>query len=243
MTSYLSALLVDPALFTAPYDGALGAGLEACGVQVLWAGRPLRRGEAAELADVDPIYYRGVQDSAKGRGALWKLRKAASHLLGGLRLMRLARRGGFDLVHFQWLVLPIYDAFLMRCLARSQPVVLTVHDLAPFNDAPTSRLQTLGFSASAARGVADHRAHPILARRADRPGPQPAPTDHHPARAADPGRRTAGSDPAPPPPGSGASSCSGDCSPTRASMSCSKRWDVCPPMSGGAFRSSSPASR
>ncbi len=143
----LSALLVDPALFTGPYDAGLSEGLDAAGVGVRWAGRPLRTGEAAELArdSIEPIYYRGVQDTAKGRGAVWKLRKAASHLLGGLRLLGLARRGRFDIVHFQWAVVPLYDASLMHRLRRRLPVILTVHDLEPFNDAPTSALQTLGF--------------------------------------------------------------------------------------------------
>jgi glycosyltransferase involved in cell wall biosynthesis len=143
--SPLAALLVDPALFTGPYDAALTRGLEAAGVRVRWAARPLRAGEAPEVLDAEPIYYRGVQDTAKGRGAVRKLRKAASHALGGLRLLRLAQQGGFDLVHFQWAVAPLYDAWVMRRLARLKPVVLTVHDLEPFNHAPTSRLQTLGF--------------------------------------------------------------------------------------------------
>ena len=145
MSPALSALLVDPALFTGPYDAALTGGLQASGVKVRWAARASRAGDEPERLDVDPIYYRGVQETAKGRGVLAKLRKAASHLLGGLRLLRLARRGGFDLVHFQWAVLPLYDALLMRRIGRRRPVILTVHDLEPFNGAPTSRLQTLGF--------------------------------------------------------------------------------------------------
>ncbi|MHB8286340.1 MAG: glycosyltransferase [Caulobacteraceae bacterium] len=141
-----SVLLVDPALFTGPYDAALTDGLQSAGVTVRWAGRPLRSEEAAELPPglVDPLYYRGVQDTAKGRGPVWKLRKAASHLLGGLRLLSSARRQRADVVHFQWAVLPLYDAFIMRRLARRHAVVLTIHDLEPFNGAPTSRFQNLG---------------------------------------------------------------------------------------------------
>jgi glycosyltransferase involved in cell wall biosynthesis len=145
-TPALRALLVDPALFTAPYDVDLDRGLKAAGVQTRWVGRPLRQGETLELpaAEIEALYYRGVQDTAKGRGLIWKLRKGLSHVLGGLRLIAMARRGGYQVVHVQWALLPAYDRWIMRRLSRRAPVVLTVHDVEPYNGSPTSSLQKLG---------------------------------------------------------------------------------------------------
>ena len=41
----IEALLVDPSLFTAPYDAALTSGLVAAGVDPMWATRPQRRND------------------------------------------------------------------------------------------------------------------------------------------------------------------------------------------------------
>ena len=114
---------------------------------MVWAARPLRVGEVDEMTgtSVERLYYRGVQESVKGRGFVRKARKAASHALGGLRLLTTAGRGQFDVLHFQWAVAPAYDAMIMGLARRRLPVILTVHDLEPFNGDPTSRLQTTGF--------------------------------------------------------------------------------------------------
>ncbi|MGL1241035.1 hypothetical protein ACSTKS_23365, partial [Vibrio parahaemolyticus] len=45
----LRVLMVDPSLFTAPYDAALSGGLAQAGVRADWATRALRPGEEAEL--------------------------------------------------------------------------------------------------------------------------------------------------------------------------------------------------
>lgn len=147
MTSPLSALLVDPALFTEPYDAALTLGLEHARVEVRWATRPPRAGDdgALDTGRSEFIYYRGLEATSKGLGAGRKLRKALSHLQGGRRLQALVARGCFDVVHFQWAVLPLFDGLVMARLKRRAPVILTVHDLEPFNGSPTSRAQLLGF--------------------------------------------------------------------------------------------------
>ena len=55
----LRALLVDPSLFTGPYDGALTEGLVAAGVEPVWAVRPTRKGDRQEIdvARVDPFFW------------------------------------------------------------------------------------------------------------------------------------------------------------------------------------------
>lgn len=148
MTGPLRVLQVDPGLFTAPYDAGLTRGLESAGVEVFWAARALRPDEEAELnpAHVLPIYYRGQEASVKRSRAVAKLRKGLSHVMSDCRLLKLINSSPFDIVHMQWPLLPIVDAWMVRRLSARSPVVLTLHDLQPFNDAATSRLQRLGLS-------------------------------------------------------------------------------------------------
>lgn len=145
----LRVVLVDPSLFTAAYDAALGAGLAASGVAPLWAVRRPRAGEECEIpaAARAEIFYPGAEGSAKGRGLVARLRKGGSHVASSRRLLGLVAEVRPDVVHFQWAVLPLVDVAVIGRLARRRPVVVTVHDTVPFNGAPTSRLQLIGHGA------------------------------------------------------------------------------------------------
>ncbi|WP_380872510.1 hypothetical protein ACFB49_34410 [Sphingomonas sp. DBB INV C78] len=141
----LKGLLVDPSLFTAPYDGALSEGLEANGVTPLWLTRRLRINEAPEIsaANVRPIFY-GLTDGPRRRqGKPWQLLKGVEHIAGLRQTARIAR-SGYDVVHFQWAVLPRIDVRAINEMRRHVPVVLTVHDTTPFNGKAVSRMQTDG---------------------------------------------------------------------------------------------------
>ena len=141
----LNGLLVDPSLFTAPYDGALSEGLEANGVKPVWLTRRLRANEAEEIpaGNVRPIFY-GFTDGPRRRlGKPWQLLKGVEHIAGLRRTAQMARRG-FDVVHFQWTVLPRIDIHAINEMRRHVPVVLTVHDTTPFNGKAVNRMQVNG---------------------------------------------------------------------------------------------------
>ena len=142
----MRVLQVDPGLFTAPYDAGLTRGLEAAGVEVVWAARAPRSMEKTELdgSRILPLYYRGQEASVKRASTLPKVRKGLSHVASSRRLMQATARQAFDVVHLQWPLLPAVDAWMVRRLTRSTPVVLTLHDLKPFNDSATSRVQRWG---------------------------------------------------------------------------------------------------
>jgi glycosyltransferase involved in cell wall biosynthesis len=131
----LSVLLVDPSLFTAPYDAALAEGLRAAGVRPRWAIRPTRPGDREEIpaSDVALFFYRSVDRLTRWPARLRALAKACAHASGLARLIGLVRATRPDVVHFQWLVVPPLDALAMWILRRWCPVVLTVHDTTPFN--------------------------------------------------------------------------------------------------------------
>jgi glycosyltransferase involved in cell wall biosynthesis len=143
----LRVALVDPSLFTLPYDLALADGLRANGHQATLYGRQPRAGEVA--ATVEPSFYPLAE--SRGAAALPKpLRlglKGIDHLLSMARLRRRLSEERPDVIHFQWLPLPLADRALLAGFHQLAPLVLTVHDTDPFNGSPTNRLQRFGVDA------------------------------------------------------------------------------------------------
>jgi glycosyltransferase involved in cell wall biosynthesis len=140
------ALLVDPSLFTAPYDAALSKGLEANGVRATWSTRDLRDGEEDLLGghrDVDLTFYPKT-DGGQRIGKAWQALKGVEHAIGMRRLFEAVRDRHFDIVHFQWLLLPTIDQRFIDRIRAHCPVVVTVHDTDPFNGKPVNVLQKLG---------------------------------------------------------------------------------------------------
>jgi glycosyltransferase involved in cell wall biosynthesis len=143
----MRVLLVDPSLFTAPYDAALTEGLVAAGIMPTWAVRPVRVGDRQLLADehVDAFFYRRVDQLG---GALAKVRSAAkgiAHAVGLVRLVGRVLSQRPDVVHFQWTLVPLLDSLAIAVIRLVSPVVLTVHDTTPFNGDTLSRWQSLAF--------------------------------------------------------------------------------------------------
>jgi glycosyltransferase involved in cell wall biosynthesis len=139
-------LMVDPSLFTAPYDEALVEALRAQGQEVMLLGRAPRAGEPPVRVPFRPAFYRRFDGAPRRWGPAGQALKGMEHLIGGLRLAR--ARAMPALLHFQWLPFPLADAIVLRLAARSGPVVVTVHDTVPFNGVPTSPLQRLGVAAA-----------------------------------------------------------------------------------------------
>jgi glycosyltransferase involved in cell wall biosynthesis len=142
----MKVCVVDPSLFTLPYDRHLCSGLHSAGVDITLCGRHLRAGESA-TSDAFPVearWYpwteRGHRGSARA-GRAWM--KATEHLWTSVRAATWLRR--FDVVHFQWSPMPLADRWLWRRLARARTVIFTVHDTTPFLGRPTSRWQQLGW--------------------------------------------------------------------------------------------------
>lgn len=144
----LRALLVDPSLFTAPYDAALTEGLVAAGVAPSWAVRPTRDSDRQEIAaeHIELSFY-GRSDRLRLPAGVRALAKGLSHVAGLVRLVRRASRGDADVVHFQWAVVPWLDVLAMLLLRRWCPVLLTAHDTTPFNGERPTAWQAFAFDA------------------------------------------------------------------------------------------------
>jgi len=143
--------LIDPSLFTLPYDAALTAGLQAEGHQVVLHGRaPGPDDNATDGAPLRASFYRVANAPAVARlpGALRLGIKGLDHAWSMQALVRRLRRERPDVIHFQWLPLPVVDRRFLKPLRAIAPLVLTVHDTNPFNGNPTGGLQRVGAHAA-----------------------------------------------------------------------------------------------
>lgn len=145
----IRALLVDPSLYTAPYDAALTEGLLAAGVDPTWATRPIRAGEREEVPAryVDAFFYKRTDGLQRLPGPVRGVSKGFAHAFGLARLVAKVWRHAPDVVHVQWVLLPPFDLVALWLIKRRCRVVLTVHDTTPFNGARLSWLQEAGFDA------------------------------------------------------------------------------------------------
>jgi glycosyltransferase involved in cell wall biosynthesis len=140
----VKVLVVDPSLFTLPYDQAFCRALAGAGAEVTLVGRPLRPGEALDGTGFSflPLFYPRAERRPAGRSGT--VLKGLEHALGLHRLARLVRMQRPDAVHLQWLVLPALDAPGYARIARLAPLVFTAHNSVVFHGG-ASPLQRLGY--------------------------------------------------------------------------------------------------
>lgn len=141
--------VIDPSLFTLPYDDHLCRALFEQGHSVRLFTRPLRSSEP----QIESRYGRSenfyrVAEHRKiarlpSRGRL--LVKGLEHPLAMGGLLRDLRRFHPDVIHFQWLPVPVIDRLFLPLLQRIAPTVLTVHDTGGFLN-PSSKIQLVGWS-------------------------------------------------------------------------------------------------
>ncbi len=120
--------LVDPSAFTPPYDRALAAALARRGVEVELLTSRFLYGPvpAPEGYGVEECFYR--RSSARGLDApVRRAFKAAEHLGDMLRFRRRVD-ADVDVVHYQWLTSPWFDAAVLPPL---RPRVMTAHYVIP----------------------------------------------------------------------------------------------------------------
>jgi glycosyltransferase involved in cell wall biosynthesis len=118
--------LVDPSAFTPPYDRSLAAALARAGAEVELLTSRFLYGPVPEADGyrVSERFYR--RSSARGLSAPARRPfKAAEHLTD---MLRLGRALDADVVHYQWLTMPVLDAHL---LPSRRPRVMTAHYVLP----------------------------------------------------------------------------------------------------------------
>lgn len=151
--------VVDPPLFTLPYDQHFCRALAAAGAEVTLIGRHLRAYERVdgEPFRFEPLFYRWSENRVSDwrTSGSRKLLKGIEHVSGLRALVRLAERERPDVLHLQWLVLPFLDRRALMRIGRRTALVLTVHDSIALHGAKNaSSLQVTGDAE--ARLIFDH---------------------------------------------------------------------------------------
>lgn len=139
--------LIDPSLFTAPYDAALAGGLRAIGHSVSLHGRRPRTedGGPDALTVTESFYPVATLPVVEALPKPLRLGiKGVDHIASMARLGQRLRAERPDVIHFQWLPLPMVDRLFLSRLRALAPLVLTVHDSNPFNGSPAVGLQRHG---------------------------------------------------------------------------------------------------
>lgn len=75
------------------------------------------------------------------RGRLWKFAKAVEHAIGMETFAAEMRRRKPDVIHFQWLPIPLVDKFLIKPLTYIAPLVLTLHNTKNLCHGSVAKLQ------------------------------------------------------------------------------------------------------
>jgi glycosyltransferase involved in cell wall biosynthesis len=139
--------LIDPSLFTLPYDRALALGLGRIGHDVTLHGRALRSGDGSPAPLTIRKSFYSVSESKLGLSLPGPFRlgvKGVDHAWSMWRLIKRLRREKPDVIHLQWLPLPVVDRAFLGALRQVAPVVLTVHDTNPFNGEASASIQRQG---------------------------------------------------------------------------------------------------
>jgi glycosyltransferase involved in cell wall biosynthesis len=141
----LRIALLDPGDFTPAYDEELAGALNRLGHDVVLIGKHAGPGSAPDLRR--PLFYALLAHRWTGLlpASLVRGLKGAHHVVDMVRLIWLLGRTRPDVVHFQWMPLPLVDTALLGALRRIAPFVLTAHDSVPYQGA-TNRLMALGFT-------------------------------------------------------------------------------------------------
>jgi glycosyltransferase involved in cell wall biosynthesis len=144
----LRVVVVDPSCFSLPYDYSLCEGLARRGAEVTLARSeflhsswswPTKNFE--DWQHFYPLCHAYARKHRRGR--IWRYAKGIEHAVGMERFVAAMRRLKPDIIHFQWLPVPLADAFFLKRLARIAPLVLTVHNTNGLFHGSVSRWQTL----------------------------------------------------------------------------------------------------
>jgi glycosyltransferase involved in cell wall biosynthesis len=139
--------VIDPSLYTWPYDAELVGALRAAGHDAMLYGKALPARDARRDSPIlAPLFYRSLAEVEKESGPriVFLARKGLSHVASMARLLRELRRARPDVIHVQWLLFPAADRMFLGALRKVAPLVLTVHDTNPFNANPAMRVQAVG---------------------------------------------------------------------------------------------------
>lgn len=142
----MKVFVVDQSFFGLLYDVQFSAALASAGAETTLVGRPLRPYEEVTSGGFRmlPLFYGFAERLPAGLKPVARATKGLEHARGMRALIDLVRRERPDVLHFQWIVLPLLDRIFLPRLARLVPLVLTVHNSVPWHGTSSSSLMIRG---------------------------------------------------------------------------------------------------
>ena len=140
----VKVVMIDSSLFTPQYDHYLCNALAEyeCDVTLIGCPKPpsVRPLTPRRYAFVEWFYSRAhrIQHHTS---PVRLLIKGFEHVHGLTGLARHLKKLKPDVIHFQWLPVPLIDDLFLPRFQKIAPLVLTVHDTDPFQGSPTAGFQ------------------------------------------------------------------------------------------------------
>ena len=146
-----SVVVVDPSCFTLPYDYCLCDALVRRGCKVVLAQSEFTYAKwdlPGSFGVWEHFYqYTGRKAGGTSRRKMWKLAKGVEHAFSMRGFVAEIARRKPDIVHFQWLLVPLLDQLFLSRLGRNSHLVLTLHNTAAMHGGLLSRLhQKMGLA-------------------------------------------------------------------------------------------------
>ena len=132
----ITTVMVDASCFSLPYDYSLCDELSRKGCRVFLARSEFLAGEWSRAASTFETWNHFYRLSHRKKRAgffapIWRLIKAAEHLGDMRQFVTRMRELRPDVIHFQWLPVPLLDGVYLRELSTVAPLVVTVHNAKP----------------------------------------------------------------------------------------------------------------
>ena len=139
----LSVVVVDPSCFSLPYDYSLCNALARHGCSMTLAHSEFHYAAwnlSAEFVRWKHFYRRTQRPSAHSTGSqFWKLAKGVEHAVDMRAFANEVEQLRPNVIHFQWLPVPLVDRVFLPRLSRTANLVLTLHNTAGFHGSWLSR--------------------------------------------------------------------------------------------------------
>jgi glycosyltransferase involved in cell wall biosynthesis len=144
----MKVAMIDPSAFSPPYDHHLCNALSVSGCEITLLSTDFDYiGWNQDISYVKEEFFYGftnkwLPETLPAR--FQKAMKGCEHVYDSMQLLRELERIDPDVIHFQWLALPIIDQFFINRLRRIAPLVHTVHESTPYHGTEGSLIQRIG---------------------------------------------------------------------------------------------------
>lgn len=139
--------MIDPSAFTPFYDHFLCNTLtKDVGHLTLISSRYLYTEFLYQRSYLYYDFFYNITNHLYGKRTSGILRipfKGGEHVWDMVRLTNWLIKQHPAIIHFQWIPFPAIDKYFIRTINRVAPTILTVHDVIPYQNSPSSRLQTM----------------------------------------------------------------------------------------------------